>query len=315
MDGVRTLLRDDEWRDALAAYFNGLVPDDQPDSAGAAGWLAAAQLGSVSAFHVAGSSQVLRRSPARARQRPTDLLKVCIQRAGTATIQQGDRKARLTPGSMAIYDIDKPYGICLEGEWRCALIAFPRGDLIASERFIAGMICRPTPVSEGPGSVLIPLVASAVTRQATIASGSVLADALMGRATLDLLRAAFAEQRLPDQPDAVRLQIEAYIQAHIAEPDLSHAKVAAAHHMSERTLHRLFGDGHSVTDLIRSYRLDGIRGELTSPASAGDTISRIAARWGIHDMPYLSRTFRARFGKSPSEARHAAGPAGHDADR
>src|SRR5215472_13361162 len=275
MARAHALLPADEWRDALAAHFNGLVPDGHAGSAGAAGWLTAAQLGSVSVFHVAGGSQVLRRSPARARQRPSDLLKVCIQRAGTATIQQGDREVLLTPGSMAIYDIDKPYGIRLDGQWRWALIELTRGDLIASERFIDGMICRSTPVSEGPGSVLIPLVASAVTRQAQTASGSVMAEALMGRASLDLLRAAFAEQRLPGRPDAVRLQIEAYIQAHIAEPDLSHAKVAAAHHMSERTLHRLFGGGHSVTDLIRLYRLDGIRGELTSPASAGETIGQI----------------------------------------
>ena len=314
------LLRDDDWRDALASNFNGLVPDRLPgDMAGAGGWLSAAQLSNVAAFHVAGSSQVLRRSPAWARRRPSDLLKVCIQRVGSATIQQDDREVMLTPGSMAIYDIDRPYSIRLQGEWRCTVIAFPRTALMASEHFIDAVICRPTHVAEGPGSVLIPLVASAVSRAET-GRRAAASDALMGLACLDLLKAALAERGLPQRPDAVRLQVEAYIRAHIADADLSHSKVAAAHHMSERTLHRLFDEAdQTVTELIRSYRLDGILSDLRSPGSAGDAISRIAARWGIHDMPHFTRTFRARYGMSPSEARQRSGASGpgHDqaADR
>src|ERR1700729_1564509 len=67
------LLRDEEWRDALAATFNGLIPDWPPngDPADIAGWLTAARLSNVSAFHVAGSSQVLRRSSVRARRLPS----------------------------------------------------------------------------------------------------------------------------------------------------------------------------------------------------------------------------------------------------
>lgn len=307
------LLRDDEWRDALAANFNGLIPDPPPGAgtADAEGWLTAAQLSNVTAFHVAGSPQVLRRSAARARRLPSDLLKVCIQRTGSATIQQGDREVILTPGSMAIYDIDRPYSIRLQGEWRCAVIAFPRTALVASENFIDGVICRPAQVAEGPGSVLIPLVASAVSRAGSGRQVGA-SDALMGLACLDLLKAALSERELPQRPDAVRLQVEAYIRSHIADADLSHAKIAAAHHMSQRTLYRLFGESdQSVTELIRSYQLAGILADLRSPASAGDAISRIAARWGIHDMPHLTRTFRARYAMSPSEARqHSAGHLG-----
>lgn len=301
------LLRYDEWRDALASNFNGLIPDLPRDMAGAEGWLRAAQLSDIGAFHVAGSSQVLRRSAAWARRLPSDLLKVCIQRAGSATIQQADREVMLTPGRMAIYDIDRPYSIRLQGDWRCTVIAFPRAALMTSEQFIDAVLCRPAQVADGPGSVLIPLVASAVSR-AESGIGASVSDALMGRACLDLLKAALAERELPQRPDAVRLQIEAYIRAHIADAGLSHGTVAAAHHMSERTRHRVFdGSGQTVTELIRCYRFDGILGDLRSPASTGDAISRIAARWGMHDMPHFTRTFRARYGMSPSEARQHGG--------
>jgi AraC-like DNA-binding protein len=298
------VLRDDQWRDALASNFNGLIPDAPvADASGAEGWLSSARLSDVAAFHVAGTSQVLRRSPAWARRLPTDLLKVCIQRTGSATIRQDDREVMVTPGSMAIYDIDRPYSIRLDGEWRCSVIAFPRAALMASEHFIDTVICRQTPVADGPGSVLIPLVASAVSR-ANDGIGAGVSDALMGRACVDLLKAALAETDLPRRPDAVRLQIDAYIRAHIADARLNHATVAAAHHMSERTLHRMFDDsGQTVTEMIRSYRLNGILADLQSPALATDAIARIAAHWGIHDMPHLIRAFRARYGITPSEAR------------
>jgi len=305
------LLSGEEWCDALAGNFNGLVPDlaDRAElgpgqrQPGAVGWLSYAQLGPVAAFHVAGSTQVLRRSPARARQQPCDLLKVCIQRAGLATIAQGDREVVLAPGSMAIYDIDKPYAIALQGRWRCSVIAFPRSALIAPDRFVADLICRPAPVSTGPGSVLAPLIAAAITASES-GERTNLSGPLMGRASLDLLKAALAERGRSDRPDAVRLQIDSYLRANLADPALSHRTVAAAHHMSERTLHRLFDStGQSVTDLIRTYRLEGILADLRSPQSADETISRIASRWGLHDMPHLTRSFRTRYGISPSEAR------------
>jgi AraC-like DNA-binding protein len=256
---------------------------------------------------VAGGDQVLRRSAAASRYRPSDLLKVCIQRAGTATIAQGGREVRLTPGSMTIYDIDQPYLIALQGEWRCSVIAFPRSAVAASRLFVDRLICRPVLVTDGPGAVLAPLVAAAVARTAEPGAAS----ALVGRASVDLVLAALAEQHRPETADAVRLQIDAWIRAHLAEPGLCHARVAAAHHMSGRTLHRLFSEpGPTVTELIRGYRLDRILADLRSPAAARDSISQVAARWGVHDMPHFSRAFRARYGMTPSQARQNGSAAG-----
>ena len=300
-------LHGEEWRHALAGTFNGLVPD-HPGAAGlppARGRLAGAQLGEAAAFQVAGGDQVLRRTAAASRRRPSDLLKVCIQRAGTATIAQGGREVRLTPGSMTIYDIDQPYLIALQGEWRCSVIAFPRSAVAASRLFVDRLICRPALVTDGPGAVLAPLVAAAVAHPGEPGA----ARALVGRASVDLVVAALAEQHRPGAADAVRLQVDAYIRAHLAEPGLSHATVAAAHHMSGRTLHRLFSEpGPTVTELIRGYRLDRILAGLRSPATARDSISQVAARWGVHDMPHFSRAFRARYGMTPTQARQTGPP-------
>jgi AraC-like DNA-binding protein len=46
------------------------------------------------------------------------------------------------------------------------------------------------------------------------------------------------------------------------------------------------------------------------PAAVRDSISQVAARWGVHDMPHFSRAFRARYGMTPSQARQAGPDAG-----
>ena len=55
-------LRGEEWREALAGNFNGLVPDLEPAARRCCrrpgGW-PAARLGDVAAFHVTGGTQVL----------------------------------------------------------------------------------------------------------------------------------------------------------------------------------------------------------------------------------------------------------------
>lgn len=291
-----SVLRADEWDDALATCFNGLRPAHaDPTNSGR---LAAGALGDLAMFHVAGSPQRLTRTFSDARRRPAELFKICIQRSGSALIRQAGHEVLLTAGSMAMYDLERPYSITLDGDWRSDVIAFPKSALVASPSFVAAALCRPTEVTDGPGAVLISLVSSGVERTASDPAAE-----LMGRAGLDLIRAALCGRTEPRDPDAVRMQVEAYIQSHLADPGLAPATVAAAHHMSERSLHRLFGSAeHSVGELIRVLRLRAVRNEL---AATDEPIARLAGRWGYHDMPHFDRVFKAHYGMTPSEARRA----------
>ncbi|HEX5118378.1 MAG TPA: helix-turn-helix domain-containing protein [Pseudonocardiaceae bacterium] len=290
------LLWADEWDEALAASFNGLRPVGGRRDEVTSGRLVGGTLGDLATFHVAGSPPRLARTVRDTRQRPAEMLKICIQRRGRALIRQADREVLLPPGTMAVYDLDRPYGITLDGDWRCDVIAFPEAALVASAAFADAALCRATPVEWGPGSVLISLVSSGV-RQA----GPDPTAALMGRAGLELIMAALSGQQRPDDGDAVRLQVEAYIRQHLADPARTPALIAVAHHMSERSLHRLFGTAdHSVAALIRLLRLGAVLRDLRA---TDDSIARVAARWGHHDMPHFNRLFKAHYGMRPSEAR------------
>src|SRR5690606_31419702 len=98
------------------------------------------------------------------------------------------------------------------------------------------------------------------------------------------------------------------IEEHLADPDLSPATVAAAHHVSVRQLHRLFeGRDETVAARIRARRLERCRRDLLDPALAEQTVAAIGARWGLPNPSQLSRLFRQAYGVTPSELRRTAG--------
>ncbi len=102
---------------------------------------------------------------------------------------------------------------------------------------------------------------------------------------------------------ALRAGMDAWIERHLHDPDLSPDSLAAAHAVSVRTVHRLFSqDGETFGAAVRQRRLEHARQEL---ASGDETISSIAARWGFADASHLSRSFKWAYGMSPRDYRAA----------
>jgi AraC-like DNA-binding protein len=82
------------------------------------------------------------------------------------------------------------------------------------------------------------------------------------------------------------------------------ARIAAAHGLSVRHVHRLFHEsGDTVAAAIRRGRLDRCRADLEDPSQRARSVTEIALRWGFNDSAHFSRAFKARFGLSPRAAR------------
>ena len=95
-----------------------------------------------------------------------------------------------------------------------------------------------------------------------------------------------------------------YVDDHLADPDLSPPRIAAAHAISVRTLHEAFeATGESVGALVRRRRLERCHADLTRPT--GDTVAVIALRWGFRDSSHFSRLFRRHYGIAPRELQAA----------
>lgn len=296
--------RADAWREELGGAFGRLAPEAL-EGRPLDGRMAGTHLGPLATYQVSGTPQIVRRTPAAIRQAPIDLFKICVQQAGRAIVRQGDHEVVLESGQMAIYDTGKPYELRLEQQWTCAVMAFPRDALGLPEHIVATSMAHAYPLTAGPGAVLAGFVASAVLQRDSIRTT---AANRLGEAGLHLVAGTLSDIAELDgdgAADALRLQVLSYVRANLGDPDLSHARVAAAHHMAARTLHRLFEhEPCTVTDYIRSLRLEAVFRDLTDPLLANRSIATLAARWCFTDQAHFTRAYRARFGMTPSASRH-----------
>ncbi len=98
--------------------------------------------------------------------------------------------------------------------------------------------------------------------------------------------------------------VKSAIEARIGPTSFSVEDVAAEVGVSPRYVRKLLeSEGNSFSGYVTGRRLERAHGMLTSPRSAGLTISAIAYDVGFGDLSYFNRAFRRRFERTPSEAR------------
>jgi AraC-like DNA-binding protein len=147
-------------------------------------------------------------------------------------------------------------------------------------------------VGPAPTAELADVVADHIRALTALAIGTDPASALAGRPSLRAARLT---------------TVKADIDQHLTDPGLAAATVAARHGISVRQLHRLFElDGRTYSRYVLDRRLQLVRQRLRHPRYAGESITSLAAGAGFADPSYFNRTFRRRYGTTPSEVRHDA---------
>ena len=102
----------------------------------------------------------------------------------------------------------------------------------------------------------------------------------------------------------MRQRVRDFVEAHLQDADLNCEKIAAAHRISVRYLHKLFaGAEHPISEWIWLRRLERARQAIETSSVTGQSITQIAYTWGFGDPAHFSRAFKARFGVSPSALR------------
>jgi AraC-like DNA-binding protein len=101
--------------------------------------------------------------------------------------------------------------------------------------------------------------------------------------------------------------IKSHIAANIGSRNLSIDLVAAAHGISPRYVRKLFeSEATSFSDFVREQRLSRAYRILIDRRSLDRAISSIAFDCGFGDLSYFNRTFRHRYGLTPSGVRELA---------
>jgi AraC-like DNA-binding protein len=204
------------------------------------------------------------------------------------------------------------------------MLQFPRKLLPLPERQAARLLAVPLQGRQGMGRLLAQFLRTAADEEAPYSAPDLVR--LAGTA-IDLVAAVLAHHLERDRdlpPDSRRralfLRVSDDVRQHLGEPDLGPARLAAAHHISTRHLHRVFQQhGTSVAAFIRRHRLDRCRRDLADPALRAVPVHGIAARWGFPQPGAFTRLFRSATGLTPTEYRAAhlphaiTGEARHDA--
>jgi AraC-like DNA-binding protein len=255
----------------------------------------------------------IQRSAELIRRSDPEAYRLVLKLGGHSVLDHNDHQVSLGPGDLVLYDTSRPaQGWRGSGDDQWVMVRFPRELLplptSAVQRLVGARFCGRT----GIGALL----SGFVTKAAQDIGHYRPADALrLSTTLLDLLGALLAHELEADKalpPESHRQvllhRIQVFVQQRLGDPALSPELIAAAHHISARSLHRLFHThGLTVVGWIRARRLDRCRRDLTDPLLHTRPVHAIAGRWGFTDAAHFSRTFKATYGLSPQAYRRSAG--------
>lgn len=260
---------------------------------------------------------VVRRTPELISQADPDLMKLVLVRGGNScVVEQDGRQARLSAADIACYDTRRPYQVVCGADGDQPLAAmtfmFPPSMLPMCRGQLKELTAVRIPASTGLGDLTSQFLLHLARN---IDHYSPAEAARLSTAALEVLATRLAREldvRDWGTPESRRhallTTVQAFIQQHLGDSRLSPAMIAAAHHISLRSLQQLFHDeGLTVAGWIRRRRLECCRRDLADPAQASRPVAAIAARWGFSSAADFSRAFRAVHGLPPAEYRMSAG--------
>lgn len=295
--------RYDAWRAIVCDTLGPLDFRSDPDVP-LRGQIDAGLLGGLGVGRVQTSTpHSVHRTPGLIRRDSPELYRVLLPLSGSLHLVQDGRVTRLSKGELAVYDFTRPYELAYDSAVHLAVFSLPHALLAVP----AHLNATPISTTDGTAALAAPLLSRVALDLETYQPDSA---ARLSGVVMDLLAATFAERaQLPPGEAQARTQllvIHAFIEAHLGDPGLDPATIAAAHHVSLRHLHRLFAAyNSSVATWIRHRRLERCRRDLADPAMHATTVSTIAARWGLLDSAHFSRLFRTTYGMPPAEYRRS----------
>jgi len=266
------------------------------------------ELGAVAVYALEGYPSMADRTAETIRASDPESFQLALCVNGSLAFAQDGREALIARGDLTALDTSRSFCVSSQEPW--ALIGFmiPKPLLRPHVDRICAQTALRIPGNEGLGRLVKTFLLDLESglRDGSIRQG----DPELGESILTLARGLYLSNttRIGDPkptPRALLLhRIKKFIDAELGDPNLTPEKIARAHFISLRQLHKLFeADGLSVCEWIREKRLDRCRRDLGDPMLADETVFGVALRWGFTSQAHFSRLFRAAYGCSPTELR------------
>ncbi|MCP3416446.1 helix-turn-helix transcriptional regulator [Bradyrhizobium brasilense] len=232
---------------------------------------------------------------------PVDIWWLYRVRSGEARFETAERRIHAMPGAMFLISLDEDFRGTIT-DYDGLVLGLPRRSFADMADQLDG-ICNI--LLEGN---LIELLADYLDRleaRITLMSSEELRQA--GRATAQMIAACI--QLSSDRLERARGAVEPvlferarlYIEAHLADFDLTPDRIAQQLRISRSALYRAFESVGGVAGYILRKRLRAAHAELVT--SADRQVQEIAYRHGFKLASDFARAFRREFGVSPREMR------------
>jgi AraC-like DNA-binding protein len=240
-----------------------------------------------------------------------DLVLVTAVAGDVLTVQRG-RSIELRPSQASLMSLDDVAECGFSQGGRFTALRIPRHELTS--------ICR-----EAEDKLSKPLVGNPRLREVVAAYFSLCASAsesldVVGQHTMarhmtelvGLLLRTETNDALPEPQDGygtARLQlIQAQVLKRLGDHDLKIDSIARQAGLAPKQVQRLFGPtGLTFSEFLLEQRLLLAHRMLSGIGHRREKVSTIAHDAGFGDLSYFNRTFRKRFGMTPSEWRDAQG--------
>jgi AraC-like DNA-binding protein len=307
----------ERWRDAIGQLATPIAVTS-PYVREFTGSIEVSNVGALTTVLTRNRSVSAERTPAMIRQGDPETFYLIMNLRGAQRSCHGREEAVLAPGDMVLAHSSRPSRMEADPAYRnqCGgLVVWEPGSIGIPDAMLSRLVGQRLSSDEPLGRLIFQYL------RTLAASGAALeaADALrLSPVTLDLLSLIFARRLgvldgvAPQRRDVERfIRIRAFILSRLREPSLAPADIAAAHHISVRSLHRLFQAqaGTSVARWILEQRLERLRCDILDAALRARPVSVLATKWGFTDASHVSRAFKAAYGIGP--AAYRAGHEGH----
>lgn len=296
-ESLATRHRFDAWRDAVCsrlikAEARQTLKDDFSGS------FSYDSLGYVDiATHTSQTSLVWQRTHQCIRQHPNPDFYLGIIQSGKGALSQDGCSSTVQAGDIVIYDATKPFDFAMDN-MVINIVHLPRRIMDKEAPSISALVGRTFDLSRPGITSLKQMVSEAY--QFNSAQEKPFLTEQFANTLFSVISVSINLQKSDEaaKPDLYG-RILNYLRQNLHDHQLSIASIANAHHVSPRTISRIFA-AHDTTPMsfVWGERLAACRKVLAEGKARN--ITDVALDHGFSDMSHFSLAFRKAFGCSPS---------------
>jgi len=287
----------DAWRDAVCSRL--IKAEVRQTQMGVfSGSFSYSMLGHVDiAHHVSQTALVWQRTPECIRRHPNHDFYLGFVRSGSGTLRQNENQSRISTGDVVIYDAATPFDFTMDNV-AINIVHLPR-QMIEKEAPAIARLAGKTLDLQRPGiTSLKHLLQEAFIFNAECENGFLAEQ--FANTLINMISVSINLQKGDDalKPDLYS-RVVSYLRQNLHEADLTMAQIANAHHVSPRTISRVFAaHGTTPMNFVWQERLLSCRKALAEGKARN--ITQVAMDHGFSDMSHFSLAFRKAFGYTPS---------------